>query len=76
LLTDNFYNGTPWLIGLDQVPCADRDRMELRILPPRNQAPIYLPQGARPAPAESGQTVQLKKVEAIPEHDVVVDLKP
>jgi beta-galactosidase len=76
LLTDNFYNGTPWLIGLDQVPCRERDRLELKILPLRNQAPIYLPESARPVPSPSGQVVTLKDVQALPEYEAIVDLKP
>ncbi len=76
LLTDNFYNGTPWLIGMDRVPCRAWDQLELKILPLRNQAPIYLPEGARPAPSASGQVVNLKEVQAIPEYETVVDLRP
>lgn len=76
LLTDNFYNGTPWLIGMDRVPCREWDQLELKILPLRNQAPIYLPEGARPAPSASGQVVNLKEVQAIAEYETVVDLRP
>lgn len=76
LLTDNFYNGTPWLIGLEQVPCREWNRLELKILPLRNHAPIYLPKGARPAPSPNGQVVNLKEVQAVPEYEAIVDLKP
>jgi beta-galactosidase len=76
LLTDNFYNGTPWLIGLDRVPCREWDRLELKILPLRNQAPLYLPAGARPAPSANGQVVDLKEVQAVPEYETVFDLRP
>ncbi len=76
LLTDNFYNGTPWLIGLDGIPCQQWDRLELKILPLRNRAPIYLPDGARPAPSPTGQVVKLNEVQAVPEYETVVDLKP
>lgn len=76
LLTDNFYNGTPWVIGLDRVSCSQWDRLELKILPLRNLAPIYLPEGARPAASPSGQVVNLKSVHVVPEYETVVDLKP
>jgi hypothetical protein len=76
LLTDNFYNGTPWLIGLDRVPCREWDRLELKILPLRNQSPIYLPKGARPAASANGQVVNLKEVQVVPEYETVLDLKP
>jgi beta-galactosidase len=73
LLTDNFYNGTPWVIGLDRVPCRQWGQFELKILPLRNHAPIYLPEGARPAPSADGQIIQLKEVQAIPEYAAIVD---
>jgi beta-galactosidase len=76
LITDNFYTGTPWLIGLDRVPCQEWDRLELRILPLRNQAPIYLPDGARPVPSANGQIANLNEVLAFPEYDTVMNLKP
>jgi beta-galactosidase len=76
LLTDNFYNGTPWLIGLDRVPCREWDRLVLKILPLSNLAPIYLPDGARPAPSPNGQVVNLNEVQAVPEYETVVDLRP
>jgi beta-galactosidase len=76
LLTDNFYNGTPWLIGLDRVPCRDWDRLEVKILPLRNQAPIYLPEGARPAPSPTGQVVNLNEVQVVPEYEGIMNLKP
>jgi beta-galactosidase len=75
LLTDNFYNGTPWLIGLDRIPCREWDRLELKILPLRNQMPIYLPEGARPASSSSGQVVNLKEVQVVTQYEMVLDLK-
>jgi beta-galactosidase len=76
MLTDNFYNGTPWLIGLDKVPCGQRDRLQVKILPLRNQAPVYLPPGARPAPSMSGQVVELKDVQVVQEYEAILDVKP
>jgi beta-galactosidase len=75
LLTDNFYNGTPWLIGLDRVPCREWERLELKILPLRNRAAIYLPAGSRPAPSPSGQSVRLKEVRVVSQHEMTLDLK-
>ena len=76
LLTDNFYNGAPWIVGLDRIPCRDWEHLELKILPLRNQAPIYLPDGARPAASPTGQIATLEQVQAVPEYEAVVDLKP
>ncbi|MBZ5654565.1 MAG: beta-galactosidase [Acidobacteriia bacterium] len=76
LLTDNFYNGTPWLIGLDRVPIQQWDKLELRILPLREHAPIYLPEKAWPAFPAGGQVVRLVDVQVLPEYEVVVNAQP
>jgi hypothetical protein len=44
LVTDNFYNGTPWDIG----HLSDAREVEIRILPLRKDAPIYIPKEFRP----------------------------
>jgi beta-galactosidase len=76
LLTDNFYNGTPWLIGLDRIPQQTWDRLELKILPLQDHAPIYLPEGARPVVSPGGQVAILNGVQVVPEYEVVMDVKP
>ena len=76
MLTDNFFNGAPWDIGLERVPCKQWDQLVLKILPLRNHAPIYLPEGARPGPSASGQTVKLNQVLVVPEYAAVLDVAP
>jgi len=76
LLTDNFYNGAPWLIGLDRVPNQEWDKLELKILPLHEHAPIYLPDKAWPAFPAGGPVARLKDVQVLPEYEVVVDAKP
>jgi len=76
LLTDNFYNGTPWLIGLDRVPSQQWDKLELKILPLREHTPIYLPEKAWPAFPTGGLVARLKDVQVLPEYEVVVAVKP
>jgi hypothetical protein len=72
LLTDNFYYGQPWLVGLDRVPAGTP--FELEILPLRAQAPIYLPSGARlPIPA-GAQVADVKEIEVVPVYRVTVDV--
>src|SRR5262249_10111409 len=66
LLTDNFYNGSSWLVALNGIPQQAWDRLELKILPLHNDAPIYLPKGARPAATASGQIAKLKTVRIVP----------
>jgi hypothetical protein len=75
LLTDNFYNGTAWEVGLRTISPQQLDHgLELQILPLREDTPIYLPQGARPAFPASGEIVKLVSVGVIPEYEVVRDL--
>jgi Beta-galactosidase, domain 2 len=76
LLTDNFYNGTPWLIGLDRIPSQQWDKLELKILPLREHAPIYLPEKAWPAFPAGAPVARVKDVQVLPEYEVVVDAKP
>jgi hypothetical protein len=77
LITDDFYNGTPWEIGLRRIPPQELNRgLELRILPLRQDAPIYLPAGARPAFPPGGEIARLKDVQIVPEYEALIDLKP
>jgi hypothetical protein len=73
LLTDDFYNGQPWLIGLDRF--LDRrgsNTFELSILPLRQDAPVYfeLPNPMRFAP--NGQIDKLDGLSLIPEYQLMI----
>jgi hypothetical protein len=76
-LTDDFYHGMPLQVGLQrfggQLPDPE---FELKILPLRQDAPIYLPAGTRPAFPPGGAVAELQSVEVVPEYEVVMDLKP
>lgn len=74
LVTDNFYYGQPWFVGLDRV--TPGTPLELDILPLRAQAPIYLPSGARPSIPAGGQVADLKEVKLIPVYRVIMNLAP
>ncbi len=75
-VTDDFYHGTPWQIGLKSVEGQHADpELEVDILPLRQDAPIYLSAGARPAFPRNGAVAELKSVEVIPEYEVVMELK-
>jgi hypothetical protein len=74
LLNDNFFNGTAWRIGLKRyAQVIKRGALELRILPLRADAPIYIPAAYRPAawPA-AGQVAEVQAVQAIPAYELVV----
>jgi hypothetical protein len=77
LVTDDFFKGTPWVIGLAPIVAREADpELELRILPLREDAPIYLPMGTRPSFPSTGEVAVLQDVQVIPEYEVVADLNP
>jgi beta-galactosidase len=77
LITDDFYHGAPWEIGLRHIAAEDlKQGLELKILPLRQDAPIYLGAGARPAIPAGGQVAHLTEVRALPEYRIVADLRP
>jgi hypothetical protein len=73
LLTDDFYNGLPWSIGLRRFLNPETTgKFELHILPLRKDAPIYL---ELPAPAEfspQGQLEKLDSIQLVPEYELVI----
>jgi hypothetical protein len=75
LLADDFYKGTPWTIGLKRIePELLRDGLELKILPLRQDAPIYLPRAAWPTFPPEGELVALREVVAMPEYEAAITL--
>ena len=75
LFTDNFYNGSAWEVGLRRFsPQQLAQGLELRILPLREDTPMYLPAGARPTFPASGEIAKLISVSVIPEYEVVRDV--
>jgi hypothetical protein len=71
---DNFYKGTPWELALWRYSPQELSQgLELKILPLRSDAPIYLPPGAKPEfPAGGGDVVRLKAVQVVREFQVVL----
>ena len=71
---DNFYKGMPWELALWRyTPQELAQGLELKILPLRSDAPIYLPPGAKPEfPTGSSDIVRLKSVKVIREYQVVL----
>ena len=58
LIADNFYYGRPFLYGLWRLP-ADVKKLELRILPLQQGAPVYLPREADKTPGEQVLSVTI-----------------
>jgi hypothetical protein len=75
---DNFYKGTPWELALWRyTPQELAHGLELKILPLRSDAPIYLPPGAKPKfPPGGGDVVRLKSVKVVREYQVVLPVAP
>jgi beta-galactosidase len=76
LLTDNFYNGTPWIVGIDQDPSGDAEHLEIKVLPLHKNWPIYLPKSAAVSFPPSGQVAEIQQVQVVIEHEAVMQLKP
>ena len=76
LLSDDFYNGAPWLIGIDRIPSQQWDKLELEILPLREHAPIYLSGSAWPAIPPGGQVAKLQSIQVISEYALIMGLEP
>ncbi|MFZ0734287.1 MAG: beta-galactosidase [Candidatus Sulfotelmatobacter sp.] len=73
LLTDDFYSGQPWVIGLPRTYTEPLNTLELRILPLQSAAPIYLPSAARPVIAAKERGAHLQSVELVPVYRKVID---
>ncbi len=76
LLTDNFFNGLPWTIGLRRfLESHTAGDLTLEILPLRKDAPIYLEQKYRPTFFERDQLVRLDKITLVPQYELVIESK-
>jgi beta-galactosidase len=77
LLDDNFFNGTPWEIGmkrfLDRREVGD---LQLEILPLRTDSPIFLEDSVRKTLPMMGQIDQLRSVRIIPEYQLTLRTAP
>jgi len=70
LLTDNFYNGDPFEVGLKRhAPSVYAGDLRLQILPFRPDAPLYLSKDAWPSGNADGVAV-LHAVEVVEEQEV------
>jgi beta-galactosidase len=74
LLTDNFYNGQTWTVGLRRfLDFSDTSQLELKILPLRADAPVYFEKAYKPAAGANGQTLELKSVDLVPEYELTIE---
>jgi hypothetical protein len=72
LIDDNFYKGPAWEVGAWRLPAV----VQLKILPLRADAPIFLESGARAAVSRTGDTLSLGRVFLVHEYDAELDAGP
>lgn len=71
LLDDNFYNGKPWMIGLNRFLARDKPgSFELSILPLRKDAPVYFETADPPHFGSDGQIDTLSRIRLVPEYQL------
>jgi hypothetical protein len=72
MLTDNFYNGQVWSVGLRRFMDSRNNSLELSVLPLRKDAPVYLelPEDLKFAP--NGQIDRLDNLHLEPEYQLVL----
>jgi beta-galactosidase len=77
LLTDNFYNGQTWRVGLRRFRQEiEAHGLELEVLPRRADAPIFLENAARDPGLRSGQVGETKEIKLVPQYQVVLNFAP
>lgn len=65
LLTDNFYNGKVFEVGLRHFAPVNREQLKIEILPLAKNVPIYYPSSALPDFGSSAYFVDLPRVDVI-----------
>ncbi|HEY7617686.1 MAG TPA: hypothetical protein VH744_12845, partial [Terriglobales bacterium] len=76
LLSDDFYKGTAWEVGLKRFAPQAFHKLDLKLMPLRKDAPIYLPQKAWPPFPPQGELAEVRKITTIPEYEAVVEFGP
>jgi len=76
LITDDFYNGKPFDIGLRRAaPEILTGDLRIAILPLRKDAPIYLAKEARPDFANRSSIVSLNRIEILPRYQIELEAR-
>jgi hypothetical protein len=73
LLTDDFYNGNAFDVGLRRyAPDILNGDLRIAILPLRQDAPIYMAKSARPDFGKTGSVADLRSIEIIPRYQLQI----
>ena len=76
LLDDDFYKGTVWEVGLKRFAPGITDvPLEIKILPLRKAAPIYLPDAAWPNFGPGESLDETHQIDMAPEYEVSVQVR-
>ncbi len=76
LLMDDFYNGSVWEIGMKRfAPEAMGVPLEIKIMPLRKDAPVYLPRTSWPEFPVSGEITKILDITAEPEYEVIFQIE-
>lgn len=76
LLTDNFYNGKAFEVGLKHFAPVAKQELTIDILPLQKDAPVYYPQTSLPDFSKSRFAVELPRVEVIEKCCISLHAKP
>jgi hypothetical protein len=77
LLSDNFFNGAEWRVGLKRFfPNSGAGDFTLQVLPLQEKAPIFFEPGFAPVFERDRQAGSLQSVEALPEYEQRLELAP
>jgi hypothetical protein len=75
LLTDNFFNGAEWRVGLKRFLTGPSARtFRLQVLPLSSKAPIFFEPGTAPSLGMNGRAGSLQSIEALPEYEMDLHL--
>jgi hypothetical protein len=75
LLVDDFYEETPWEVGLKHYLRGDSGlNMTLKIMPLRNDAPIYISAERRPTFSEEKEIANVRAIQVSP-YEVRMELR-
>jgi len=74
LLDDDFYKGTTWEVGLKRFQRDNSGNIsfELRVLPLRNDAPVYIPSDLRPSFSSGNAIATVSRITCSPEYELRV----
>ena len=76
LLTDDFYNGHPWTVGLGRfLRGEESNTFELSVIPRRKDAPVYFELSKPVRFSPNGQVDELDGLKLIPEYQLVISAR-